>query len=154
MVTKMNSYLGIADNDLMFLRAVLAVSMQSGYFNHIAIQSAQVVEKSLKAIAEIKLVDNDEINGLLRTSNLRKIAQALNSIDGIPQIDLVKCKFVGDFYFDVQYPGDDFIAVDYDTAVYCIECAEEINRLAHEILDNRECHGMGMLPELKDLKFE
>ena len=56
MVTKMNSYLGIADNDLMFLRAVPAVSMQSRYFNPIAIQSAQVVEKSLKAIAEIKMI--------------------------------------------------------------------------------------------------
>ncbi len=153
MAAKMNSYLGIADNDLMYLRTMLEVSGKSGYFNPIAIQSAQVVEKSLKAVAEIKLVDNDEINSLLKTHNLRKIAQALNTVDGIPQIDLVRCKFVGDFYFDARYPGDDFVVVDYDTAVYCIEYAEEINRLAHQVLDNSIEGSTSTLPELKDLKL-
>ena len=46
MAAKMNSYLGIADNDLMYLRTMLEVSGKSGYFNPIAIQSAQVVEKA------------------------------------------------------------------------------------------------------------
>lgn len=133
--TKINSYLGIADNDLGYLRLMLDIAVMNNYFNPITIQSAQVAEKSLKAIAEKNLINSEEIYELLRTRNLRKIAQALSLVEGIPKIDLFKCKFVGDFYFDAQYPGDDFIIVDHSTALYCIECAEEINQIAHKVFD-------------------
>lgn len=131
-----NSYLSIADNDRQFIKWIWQGAEEIGNYNLVASHCSQILEKSLKAIVEVKLVGKPNLFSLLHTHNLRSIASTLNQNIPNLHLDIYKCKFVGDYYYDAAYPGEDFTIVSREEAIDCIEYCEEINDLAHEILDN------------------
>ncbi|MEG0326808.1 MAG: HEPN domain-containing protein, partial [Cellulosilyticaceae bacterium] len=48
------------------------------------------------------------------------------------------CKWLGDFYFDARYPGDDFIRVSLQDALEAIKIVEEVLAETQKILVSNE----------------
>ena len=106
----LNSYLGMADNDLAYARIGLTVGELLGNYNGLASMCAQSCEKYLKAILELCFVERQRLISLLHSCNLRSIYNVVITKYEL-QISSKDCKWVGNFYFDARYPGDNFILV-------------------------------------------
>ena len=98
-------------------------------------KTAQAAEKYLKALAERCLVDDPEAVTLLKTHNLRSLVNKLKEqIPGIP-LDSRDCKWLGDFYFDARYPGDNFVTVSEEDALECLRITEHIRETVKEEIE-------------------
>lgn len=141
---RLNSYFGMADNDYLYARAGMEICRQLGNYNGVASGCAQAAEKYLKALAEICLVDDAEGAAVLKTHNLRTLVNRIK--EQIPGVTLNSkdCKWLGDFYFEARYPGDNFVQVNEEDARECLRITEEIretvvqelNRLEQERMQN------------------
>lgn len=126
-----NDYYAIACNDLLFLQATLHLPL----YNQITVQTQQVVEKMLKSVAERTCAG---IERLMNSHNLRAIYDAIHQ--NVPEIHLNRgdLSMLKDFYFDAKYPGDNFVVVDRDTCIDCLqvmyEVIKEVNRIRQNIL--------------------
>lgn len=117
---KLNSYFGMAENDYLYAKGGMETCRRLGNYNGVASGCAQAAEKYLKALAERCLVDDPEAVTLLKTHNLRSLVNKLKEqIPGIP-LDSRDCKWLGDFYFDARYPGDNFVTVNEEDALECL----------------------------------
>ena len=63
----------------------------------------------------------------------------------------MEIKWLGDFYFDARYPGDDFFCVDEDEAEKCIEIQECVREQTKQILSTSEVLQDWEVENLKDL---
>ncbi len=126
-----NDYYSIACNDLEYLQAVLHLP----FYNKMASDSQQIVEKLLKSVAELCSVDKTVLN----SHNLRKINQEIKNcgIDlGLKAKDLA---MLTDYYFDARYPGDDFVVV---TKEECAECVDIVNQVFAAVNSFRKEKGL------------
>lgn len=132
---KLNSYYGMAENDYLYAKAGMDICRQLGNFNAIASGCSQAAEKYLKALAERCLVDDPEGISVLKTHNLRTIVNKIKQ--EIPSIELNSkdCKWLGDYYFDARYPGDNFVAVNEEDALECLRITEEIREIVGRELE-------------------
>ena len=130
---KINSYLGMADNDFAFASGGMRTCSELGVYNSIASLCAQACEKYLKAIIELCFADHQELKSLLRTHNLRTLYNVISKKYDLG-VTTKDCKWVGDFYFDARYPGDDFVEVTFDDATECLAITEKLKGVAHAIV--------------------
>lgn len=137
METKMNSYLGRGRSDYLYAKAGMSVGEEYGDYNGVASMCAQAAEKYLKAIIEKSVFREDTIS-LLKSHNLRAILNAIKEV--YPNIDIATkdVKWLGDFYFDAIYPGDNFIQVSREDALECLGLVEKIEQEVKEILKKEE----------------
>lgn len=137
METKMNSYLGRGRSDYLYAKAGMSVGEEYGDYNGVASMCAQAAEKYLKAIIE-KCVFGEDTISLLKSHNLRAILNAIKEV--YPNIDIATkdVKWLGDFYFDARYPGDNFIQVSREDALECLGLVEKIEQEVKEILKKEE----------------
>lgn len=75
---------------------------------------------------------------LLRSHNLRTIFNKIMEKYPDWEVDNIEVKWLGDFYFDARYPGDDFISVNEDEAKKCLEILGKIRSKAYEILKDEK----------------
>lgn len=140
---KLNSYFGMAENDYLYAKGGMETCRRLGNYNGVASGCAQAAEKYLKALAERCLVDDPEAVTLLKTHNLRSLVNKLKEqIPGIP-LDSRDCKWLGDFYFDARYPGDNFVTVNEEDALECLRITEHIRETVKEEIEAFE----GLLKE-------
>lgn len=132
---KLNSYFGMAENDYLYAKGGMETCRRLGNYNGVASGCAQAAEKYLKALAERCLVDDPEAVTLLKTHNLRSLVNKLKEqIPGIP-LDSRDCKWLGDFYFDARYPGDNFVTVSEEDALECLRITEHIRETVKEEIE-------------------
>ena len=129
---KLNSYYGMAENDYLFAKAGLETCKVLGNYNAVASGCAQAAEKYLKSLAELCLVDDPEALGYMRSHNLRTLVSKIKTcIPGI-QLDIKDSKWLGDYYFEARYPGDNFVEVTEEDGVECIRIVEGIREVITE----------------------
>lgn len=122
----------MADNDYAYAKWGIELGNKIGNFNGTAASAAQSAEKYLKAILEQCFTD-DDIMPLLHSHNLRTLYNKI--ITRYPlNVSSKDCKWLGDFYFDARYPGDNFVAVNKDDADECLRILEVLSADAKRIL--------------------
>lgn len=129
-----NSYLGRGINDYLYAKHSMLEETKEEY-NWPVVIFAQAAEKILKAVVEKELVEDSCCIQLMRTHNLRTIVNKL--LEKFPQMNLSSkdIKWLGDFYFDARYPGDDFIEVNLEDGLEAMKIVEEILIEVEKILD-------------------
>lgn len=132
-----NSYLGRGINDYLYAKSSMIDHNQSEYNWPVVILS-EAADKLLKAVVETKLIDESSCIQLMRTHNLRTIVSKL--VEKFPDMKLSSkdIKWLGDFYFDARYPGDDFIEVSLEDAIEAIKIVEYILIEVEKILGSVE----------------
>lgn len=126
---KLNSYLGIAENDFLFARNGMDLCRELGNYNSVTSGCAQSAEKFLKAVVDISFPEDADAIRLLKSHNLRSI---LNKIKEhyMTELSSKDCKWLGDFYYDARYPGDNFIVSMEEDAVEALRIVGEIRQEA------------------------
>ena len=132
-----NNYLGRGINDYLYAKNNLKDHTQAEYNWPVVILS-QAAEKLLKAIVETKLVDDSSCIALMRTHNLRTITSKISEKFPSSHFSSKDCKWLGDFYFDARYPGDDFIQVTLDDALEALKIVEDILLETEKLLTSDE----------------
>lgn len=136
METKINSYYGMAYNDYCYAKAGMQVGEQLGNYNGVAALCAQSAEKYLKAVLEITF--SEEALGLLHSHNLRAITNKLKEIYPDLPLSTKDMKWLGDFYFDARYPGDNFVEVNKDDALECLRLTEDLAQKVTVLLEQND----------------
>lgn len=130
---KLNSYYGMSENDYSFAKNSLATCESLGNYNVIASLCAQAEENFLKAMVEVAFDNDSESIQLLHSHNLRAIYNEV-----IQKYDLLvtsrDCKWLGDFYFDARYPGDNFVIVNRNDAEECLNIVEQLMQDCKKII--------------------
>lgn len=103
----------------------MAVSMD--WYNLFAAECAQIVEKLIKGILEKSVLPDDVQANVFETHSLRLLTRILHR--KYPNtINVQNASWIGDFYFDTKYPGDNFVIVSkYD--------AEQIRDITKSLAD-------------------
>ena len=131
---KINSYAGLAENDYLYAKNSMDVGRAVGNFNVVASLCAQAAEKYLKSVIEKSFLDDPDVLNLLHTHNLRAIYNKIITKYTLT-VSSKDCKWLGDFYYDARYPGDNFIVVNEDDANECIHIVEQIRGDIYSVLE-------------------
>jgi HEPN domain-containing protein len=86
----------------------------------------QSAEKLLKAVIECFFVDDEDCIWLMKSHNLRALLEKIKSRFKDCPLDSKDYKWLGDFYYDVRYPGDNFVVVGEESGLECIRLLEEL----------------------------
>lgn len=124
------SYKDIAEKDLKSAEDLLAFS--SGNYNLIARLAEQYVEKLLKHYIELN--GSTEHLTLLSTHNLTKmydVVVQLGYIDKV-QTDRLFMSQLKDYYFDTNYPGDNYRELDREESELALEFAKYFGKILNE----------------------
>ncbi|MFI3209285.1 MAG: HEPN domain-containing protein [Eubacteriales bacterium] len=130
-----NSYYSIGYDDYLFAKDSLPLCDRNGNYNSVTAILAQAAEKLLKEVIERQFIDDSACISILRTHNLRVIVNKI--IERYPESSLnsMECKWLGDFYFDARYPGDNYITVSKEDAYLALEITERILESVDSILN-------------------
>jgi len=107
-----NSYLAIALRNIKTNRKLLGW----GDYNDSARYSQQVVEKTLKHLLE---TTNDvSVTKFFKLHNLSKLYSEVENrnIKTLPQVDKDILAVLTDYYYDTNYPGDNFVLIKKEEA--------------------------------------
>lgn len=145
-----NSYKSLAENEYLYMKASIEIAKKLGNYNVLATQCAQICEKYLKAVIADKLIMSASNKELLQTHNLRSILTKIK--ESYPMdISLREVKYVGDFYFDARYPGENFTTVDEEAINDCIEITEKLRECCLKVLCQEKNNELD-LPPASDIK--
>lgn len=89
---------------------------------------------------------------LLKSYNLRLILDVIK--EEYPDVEIAArdVKWLGDFYFDAGYPGDNFVEVSRQDALECLEMVEKIEQEVKKILEREEESRRERKKKIKNLK--
>lgn len=130
-----NSYFEIGYDDYLFAKDTLPICKRIKNYNSVVGILAQAAEKLLKEVIEVKFVDDSSCISILKTHNLRAVVNKIKERYPECELDSYECKWLGDFYFDARYPGDNFVEVNEEDAHRAIEITEKVIRIVKNILD-------------------
>ena len=120
----MNSYKELALYDLKSAKA----NYDYALWNKVGRECQQVCEKYLKHYLEKKHLLSESLQ---RSHNLKKLIRA---IPGFAQEMYAKMSLIGDYYFDTNYPGDDFLELDQEMADEALEIAQNLVTYIDELI--------------------
>lgn len=149
-MAEMNAYLSLAENDYLFAKASMDAAVQLGNYNTSVGICAQAGEKYLKAVIELCFVEDGDAMSLLHSHNLRAL---LNKIltEYPMNVSSIECKWLGDFYFDARYPGDNFVVATKQDAEDCLVIVEKIKIDVERILADEKKRRSVVSGALKEL---
>lgn len=130
------SYYDIAERDYQYFMQYKNM-IDPEYNNPLAIQAQQIVEKLLKHIIECYCQEEDP-REILRSHKLQSIYLTINRIYPEFQLNRNDLLFLSSFYYDARYPGVDFIMVNEEDAIRCVQIVEEIKVAVDEFVENME----------------
>ena len=112
----MNNYKDLALYDIQSAKANYSFKL----WNKVGRECQQACEKYLKHYLQQNHMLSETLE---RTHNLKKLVRAIPDYDKDVYRDL---SVVGDYYFDTNYPGDEFIMLDKEMADEALEIAESL----------------------------
>ncbi len=128
------NYYDIAERDYQYFMQYRNM-IHPEYNNPLAIQAQQIVEKLLKHIIECYCQEEDP-REILRSHKLQSIYLTINRIYPVFQLNRNDLLFLSSFYYDARYPGVDFIMVNREDAIRCIQIVEEVKLAVDEFIMN------------------
>lgn len=129
-----NSYYSIGSDDYLFAKNSLPLCDQSNNYNSVVAILAQSAEKLMKEVIEQKFVDDSSCIAVLRTHNLRVLVNKIKERYPDAPFNAMECKWLGDFYFDARYPGDNYVVVTKEDAYTSLEIATNILEAVNVLL--------------------
>lgn len=147
-----NTYKSLAENEYLYMEASIEVAKRLGNYNILATQCAQICEKYLKAVISDKFIMDASNKALLQTHNLRSILVKIKEVYAL-SITPREIKYVGDFYFDARYPGENFMNVDEETIMDCIAITKKLREECLKVLDEVTIKTLD-LPPASEIKEE
>lgn len=147
----LNSYLGMAKNDYLYAKNSMNIGKEIGNYNGVAALCAQAGEKYLKAAIEKCFVDDIDMMNLLHSHNLRALYNKIITRFHL-SVSSKDCKWLGDFYYDARYPGDNFILVNENDAKECLRIVEALEIDVREIIAKEERQRERQRQELKKMR--
>lgn len=148
----LNSYYSRAVSDLLYAEAGMEIGKKVNDFNNVAALCAQSAEKFLKSIIESGFSSDDDCIRLLKTHNLRSLYNKIRTKFELT-VSSKDCKWLGDFYFDARYPGDNFVVVNEDDASECLNIVKDVQSDTDKILVQIQEERDSEKNTLKQLKF-
>lgn len=145
-----NSYYGMAYNDYCYARGGMQVGEQLGNYNGVASLCAQAAEKYLKALLEVAFAEG--ALSLMHSHNLRAITNKLKEKYPELEISSKDIKWLGDFYFDARYPGDNFVEVNLEDAQECLRITEALQQKVTTILEGHEIEKQKKMKQVQELE--
>ena len=133
---QLNSYYGMAENDYLYAKAGLETCKALGNYNAVASGCSQAAEKYLKALVERCMKEDVGVVAIMRSHNLRTIAEKLQSYFPDITLNVQECKWLGNYYFETRYPGDNFTVVSQEDGEECIRIVETIRESITEKMMN------------------
>lgn len=127
---RVRDYMYYADND--YLYATGTFEQCSYDYNVPAYLLSQAGEKYMKAVVEV-LPKTAESLSMLRSHNLRALFNYISKYEQLP-VSSMECKWLGDFYYDARYPGDDTVVVSREDVVQCIDIAKKLRNFSKDII--------------------
>lgn len=115
----------------------MSTGKEIGNFNGVAALCAQSGEKYLKAVIEKCFVDDGDVMDLLHSHNLRSLYNIIITKFNM-NVSSKDCKWLGDFYFDARYPGDNFVTVNEEDAQECLRIVELLETDVRAIITEEE----------------
>lgn len=148
---KLNSYTGMAKNDYLYAKNAMDTGRMLGNFNGVAALCAQSAEKYLKAVIEKCFVGDADVFELLRSHNLRSLYNKISTEFQL-KVSSKDCKWLGDFYFDARYPGDNFVVVNEADAEECLRIVEIIEKDVRDIIRSEEENRIKQRSKLSEMR--
>ena len=130
-----NSYYSIGYDDYQFAKSSLPLCDTNGNYNAAVAILAQSAEKLLKEVIECKFVDDSTCISILKTHNLRVLVNKIKERYPNIRLQSMECKWLGDFYFDARYPGDNYVIVTKEDAYQSLLITEHILECVNSILE-------------------
>lgn len=132
-----NDYISIAKTDREWVDYLISGGKDKGNFNPAVVQCQQVAEKYLKGYIDEYLNFDGVFDKQLKSHNLRLLAGIINEKTGVG-IDLRDAKYLGDFYFDARYPGDNYMLIkDVAIAEECKGICDDIISKIDSLIESR-----------------
>lgn len=108
------------------------VLYNAGFYNHVATNCQQAVEKFMKHLIVVKDLSTD-VN-LLRSHNLKSLYSCIKAAYPDFAFGIVEYGFLSGVYYDVRYPsGNNYDIEDID-AVECLKIAKGVKETVDLIL--------------------
>ncbi len=131
----MKTYAEIAENNLLWAKYGLDIGEKLGQYNTVVIEAQQSAEKFMKGFITDYVNINHQYDKDLSTHNLRKLALIINDFTQNKILDPMKCKYLGDWYFDARCPGENYTEItDKEETQRCIQIAEEIRDALYDTI--------------------
>ena len=119
------SYYDIALDDYNYFKQVMCANLNFPYYNGLAVQAQQIVEKMLKHILAEFCTEEDNTD-TLRSHNLVNIYNSILSQGVEIQMNKEDLQFISNFYYDARIPGNDYIVVTIEDAKRAIAIVDEV----------------------------
>lgn len=145
MEKRLNSYYSLGADDLLYAESLYDTMKSKGKFNGVASLCSQSCEKLLKSLLE----DKSDYT-IMSSHNLKKLIKELKRYYPDCRLDEKEYKWLGDFYFETRYPGDDFTVVSEDEAVECLVLTNKLKEWVDNI-DKQKEDKESKLTKLKDI---
>ncbi len=130
-----NDYYEIACNNLLYLQ----ITLNSPFYNDIAVYAQQIAEKMLKSVAEIVTMEAEH---LLKSHNLRALYDSIRRQEPEFALNRDALSTLKDYYFDAKYPGENFVTV---TREECSECLNTMYCVIEQTNMLRERYGLPVM---------
>ena len=130
-----NSYYQIGYDDYLYARDSMPLCKRINNYNSVVGILAQSAEKLMKEIIEVQFADDSSCIAILKTHNLRVLVNKIKERYPDCGLDSVECKWLGDFYYDARYPGDNFVVVNEEDANQALEITEKVLACVNQILE-------------------
>lgn len=118
------TYYDIASNDYNYFQQFKKV-VNPDYNNPLAVQSHQIIEKLLKHIIDCYCQEENQ-EEILSSHKLQTLYQAIHKVYSEFQLKRDDLLFLTSFYDDARHPGVDYIMVNEEDALRCIQIVEEV----------------------------
>lgn len=133
-----NDYYEIAYTNLRFLEHAFVTD----FYNDIAVNCQQVVEKMLKSVIdEVASSQDCEIDRLMKSHNLRALYDEIHKIVPYFVLDRGSLSMLKDYYFDAKYPGENFVTV---TREECQDCVDILYTVIEQVNKFREKNNLSV----------
>ncbi|MDO4557205.1 MAG: HEPN domain-containing protein [Lachnospiraceae bacterium] len=146
----LNTYFGMGENDYQYAKVGMEFSSDLGNYNNVVSGFAQAAEKYLKAIIQLDYAEEDALR-YLKSHNLRALLNKIKEKRAF-NVSSRDCKWLGDFYFDARYPGDNFVLVNSEDAQDALRIIDDVRAETIRILNEIEEERKKMKTTLNNLK--
>lgn len=119
------SYYDVGMNDFEYFKHVMCANLEFPSYNGIAVQAQQIVEKMLKFLLCEYCTEEDNTDSL-RSHKLVNLYTTITEQGVELSLNKDDLRFLTDFYFDAQNPGNDYIVVTLEDAKRAIRIVEEV----------------------------
>lgn len=133
---KSYNYYKIALNDFKYLEHNIGIEDED-FYNRNAILCEQVVEKLLKHIVE-RACFKEDYSVLLKGHNLVKLYKAIVEEGIALEISINGLRTLKDYYFDANYPGDNFVLVTQEELKEAYELTQEVLEKVKRIVETQD----------------